>query len=141
MICYFDTSAIVPLVVAEPSSALCQRLWNEADAVATTRMSYVEAAAALAQALRMHRLTHKDHGSALRILDRLWNEFEIVEVDEPLTRRAAELAHRCALRGYDAVQCASAAQLEDDDLVIAGGDRQLLEACATLGLAVADINH
>jgi hypothetical protein len=33
---YFDTSAFVPLLIAEPSSGLCRRLWDDADVVVTT---------------------------------------------------------------------------------------------------------
>jgi predicted nucleic acid-binding protein len=76
----------------------------------------------------------------MRILDRLWDEFEIIDVDDPVIRRAAQLAHTCALRGYDAVHCASAEQLDDDDLVVAAGDRKLLDACLSLGMATADVN-
>jgi predicted nucleic acid-binding protein len=71
----------------------------------------------------------------------MWTEFDIVEVDDGIVRRAARLAHAHALRGYDAVHCASAEQLDDDDLVIASGDRKLLEACTTLGMATADANN
>ncbi len=140
MIVYFDTSAVVPLLVTEPGSAACRRLWDDADAVATTRLLYVEAAAALAQALRVERLSRPQHRSAMRILDRLWAEFDLVEVDEGLVGRAARVALDCALRGYDAVHCASAEQVAAADLVVASGDRKLLEACAGLGLATADVN-
>lgn len=140
MICYFDTSAFVPLLVAEPSSSACQQLWDDADAVVTTRLLYVETAAALAQAARLDRVDARGHRVSLHNLDRLLAEFEIVEVDEPVVHRAAELARQCALRGYDAVHCASAEQLDDNDLVVASGDRKLLDACRALGLATADVN-
>ncbi|WP_436491835.1 type II toxin-antitoxin system VapC family toxin [Actinokineospora sp. HUAS TT18] len=140
MIVYFDTSALIPLLVDEPSSARCARLWDEAEAVASTKVLYVEAAAALAQALRMDRLTVRTHRTALRTLTRLWSEMEIIEVDDILVGHAAELALTYALRGYDALHCASAARLGSDDLVVAGGDRKLLAACTSLGLATADIN-
>ncbi|MGH3937773.1 MAG: type II toxin-antitoxin system VapC family toxin [Pseudonocardiaceae bacterium] len=140
MIGYFDTSAFVPLLIAEPSSGLCRRLWDDADLVVTTRLSYVETAAALAQARRLGRLTKQSYAAAMDILDRLWGEFEIIEVDERVVHRAAQLAYTCALRGYDAVHCASAEQLDDDDLVVAAGDRKLLEACMSLGMATADVN-
>jgi uncharacterized protein len=139
LITYFDPSAFVPLLIAEPSSGLCRRLWDDADAVVTTRLTYVEAAAALAQALRLARLERRSHRAAARILDRLWDEFEVVDVGEEIMRRAAQLAYSCALRGYDAVHCASAEQLSDDHLVVATGDRRLLEACMSLGMATADI--
>lgn len=140
MIVYFDTSAFVPLLVAEPSSEFCGRLWDEADTVVTSRLLYVETAAALAQALRLERLTVRSHQSALRGLRRLWAEMDLVEADEDVVGRAAELAHLCSLRGYDALHCASAERLDGSDLVVASGDRKLLEACGSIGLTTADVN-
>ena len=138
MIVYFDTSAFVPLLVKEPSSEFCRRLWDDADDVVSTRLLYVECAAALAHALRLGRLTTRSHRSTLRMLDRLWSEFAVAELDQTVMSRAAELAYDHALRGYDAVHCASAEQLDGGDLVVASGDQQLLQACASLGLATAD---
>ena len=138
MIVYFDTSAVVPLLVAESGSAFCRRLWDDGDAVTTSQLTYVETAAALAQGERMGRMKSNEHRAALRSLDRLWAEFDVIDVDHPLARRAAELAGDFALRGYDAVHCASAEQLEDNDLVAASGDRKLLHAWRELGLATAD---
>jgi predicted nucleic acid-binding protein len=135
---YFDTSAVVPLLVTEPASAFCRELWDSADAVVTSRLCYVEAAAALAQARRLERISAGQHGSALNLLERLWAEFEVVEADAAVVRRAAELAYARALRGYDAVHCASAEQIHEADLVVASGDRALLVACTQLGLATAD---
>ncbi len=93
MIGYFDTSAFVPLLIAEPASGLCRRLWDDADAVVTARLTYVEAAAALAQALRLARLTKQSYRAAMRILDRLWDEFEVADVDDRIVRRATQLSN------------------------------------------------
>ena len=139
MIVYFDTSAFVPLLVMEPSSDARQRLWDEADDVVATRLLYVECAAALAQALRLGRLTAREHRATLRILDRLWSELAVAELDQPLVSRAAELAYDHALRGYHAVHCAAAEQLDNGDLVVASGDQKLLQACASLGLTTANV--
>lgn len=140
MISYFDTSAFVPLLGPEPSTVTCQRIWTDADSVVTSRLLYVEAAAALAQALRLERLDVRGHRAGLRQLDRLWREFAVVEADARIVGRAAELAHHGALRGYDAVHCASAEYVPDADLVVVSGDRKLLAACAALGMATADVN-
>lgn len=140
MIGYLDTSVFVPLLVAEPTTAACRRFWDDADAVVSSRLSYVETAAALAQAQRMDRLTHDEHDDALGLLDQLWSEVDVAEVDEIVVGRAAELARRFALRGYDAVHCASAEQLDDDDVVAASGDRRLLAAWSELGMATFDSN-
>jgi len=135
---YLDTSAFVPLLVVEPSTPLCRRFWDDADAVVSSRLLYVEAAAALAQAVRIGRLTEEERRSAGTLLDELWDEFEVVEVDELLVREAADLAQCYALRGYDAVHCASAQQLDDDDVVVAAGDRRLLTAWTALSMSTLD---
>lgn len=147
MIGYLDTSAFVPLLVAEPSSASCRRFWDAADTVVSSRLLYVETAAALAQAQRMARLTTDEHGKCLQLLDQLWLEVDVAEVDEVVVRHAADMAMRFALRGYEAVHCASAQQLvdengDDDDVVVvvASGDQQLLTAWAELGLEIYDSN-
>ncbi|WP_433601247.1 type II toxin-antitoxin system VapC family toxin [Nocardia sp. CA-135953] len=140
MIGYLDTSAFVPLLVSEPSSAACRRFWDDADAVVSSRLLYAETAGALAQAHRMARLNDPQYASCRRLLDQLWLQLEIVEVDGGSVRRAAELADLLALRGYDAVHCASAEQLDDTDLVVASGDKRLLDAWKSLGLATFDTN-
>ena len=61
MIVYLDTSALVPLLVAEGSSPAGRRLWDEADVVVSSRPLYMEAAAALAQARRLDRMTARAH--------------------------------------------------------------------------------
>ncbi len=48
-------------------------------------------------------------------------------------------AYTCALRGYEAVHCASAEQLNDGDLAMATGDWKLRDACMSLGMATADV--
>ena len=141
LIAYLDTSAVVPLLVTEPGSDLCQRIWDDADTVVSSRLLYVEAAAALAQARRLRRLTARQHSAALVLVDELWDQIDVVEVDDALARQAADLAHRLALRGYDAVHCAAAHQLADPDLVAVTGNRQLLDAWHQLGLATVDVNH
>jgi predicted nucleic acid-binding protein len=55
LIGYLDTSAFVPLLIEEPTSAACLEFWNAADAVISTRLLYVESAAALARAERNGR--------------------------------------------------------------------------------------
>jgi predicted nucleic acid-binding protein len=140
VICYFDTSAFVPLLIAESSTELCGRLWSDADSVVTSQLSYVEAAAALAQARRLDRISATEHRAGLRRLDLLWTDFDVLGIDDNLVRHAASLAFQCSFRGYDALHCASAAAVDADDLVMASGDRKLLDACISLGIATADTN-
>lgn len=140
MIIYLDTSAVVPLLIREPSSASCQHMWNACDDATTSRLTYVEAAAALAQALRDERMTATQHRASLTLLDAVWAQCDVLDLDQPLAVSAGLMAHDYGLRGYDAVHCASAARLQDDDLVAVSGDRKLLQAWSTLGLDTFDVN-
>lgn len=88
----------------------------------------------------MDRLTAGQHAATLSALDDLWSQTEVIEIDDPLVRRAADLSRRFAPRGYDAVHCASAEQIADQDLIAVAGDRHLLEAWHQLGLATVDTN-
>jgi predicted nucleic acid-binding protein len=135
---YIDTSAFVSIIVDEPASIAARQFWDEADAVVSSGLIVVETAAALASAYRSGRLTADGHRRAQRIADRLQIEFDLVAPDEGLVGRAAELARTHALRGYDAVHCASAESIDDQDLVAAAGDRQLLAAWAALGVVTFD---
>jgi len=141
VIAYFDTSAIVPLIVAGPSSPLCAHVWTVADQVVTSRLSYVEAAAALASAERMGRLMRESYDEARRRLSTLWEMVQIVEVDVSLMEEAADAARNQGLRGYDAVQFASALRAASLDSIVMSGDRDLLVAWRRSGLATVDTNQ
>ncbi len=139
MLAYFDTSALVPLLVAEPTSGECRRAWDAADTVLATRLAYVEAAAALARAERAG--TRRQVDAALDLLDELWPEVQVLDVDEPLIRTAAGYARQFGLRGYDAVHCAAAELLAGPGTVAVSGDGQLLAAWAELGVPTLDPGH
>lgn len=138
MIVYLDTSALVPLLVSEPASSACGELWDAADKILTTRLSYVEAVAALAMAARMGRITEEELRAGRAILDELWAGIDIIEFDDALARAAADCATRHGLRGYDAVHCAAALAVRDSTMVAASGDGSLLEAWRVEGCQVRD---
>jgi predicted nucleic acid-binding protein len=136
---YFDTSAVVPLLVAEPGSAGAAALWSQAERLVSVRLVYVEARAALAQAHRMGRLTPSRLRQAVRGLEAACSQLDFVEVDPELVDAAGSLAEQHQLRGYDAVHLASALRLADPHLVLVAGDAALLSAATTAGLATARI--
>lgn len=73
---YFDTSALVPLLVDEPTSLRATRLWRDADRVASVRLLYPEARAALARAQRMGRLSSQDQRVAVAELGLLERQID-----------------------------------------------------------------
>jgi len=137
VIAYFDTSAVIPLIIEERSSATFSRIWNLATRVVSVRLVYVEARAALAMAAQIGRLTSSDLEAAVDQLDALIDQVDRVEVNEPLVQRAGSMAHELSLRGYDAVHLAAAHTIADSDMVFVSGDRRLTDAATHLGLAVA----
>jgi len=137
VIAYFDTSALIPLIVEEPPSDTCSRLWNEATRTISSRLIYPEARAALAQAERMRRLSAPELVAAVKELDLLALEIDYLEITANVTESAGALAQAQPLRGYDAVHLASAALATDDELVLVTGDRNLGAAARSIGIAVS----
>lgn len=140
MIAYFDTSALIPLIVEEPTTPVCQRLWNEASRVASVRLLYAEASAALARAHRMARLTTTQLDEAMEALEDIVEELDHVEVTDQLVRAAGSLARTHELRGYDAVHLGAGLNVADDDVVFVTGDTNLAVAAQALGIAVSNTN-
>jgi uncharacterized protein len=137
VIAYFDTSAIVPLLVEEPGSQPAASLWVEADRVVSVRLVYAEARAAVAQAQRLGRLTPRQVREVVGEFATLYDELDLVDVDDALVRSAGDLAQAHALRGYDAVHLAAAVELHDPDLILVAGDSALIDAGALEGLTTA----
>ena len=136
MIAYFDTSSVVPLIVEEPSTGLCNRAWNDSTRVVCARLLYPEARAALARAERMGRLGRSQLRDAVAELDSIITQVDHIELTAALARRAGELAEAHGLRGYDAVHLAAAEAVHDGDLVLVTGDAVLAAAARAVGLAV-----
>ena len=135
MIADFDTSAIVPLIVDEPTTETCNRLWNEATRVVCVRLIYPESRAALARAERLGRLTPLQLREAVAERESIIDEIDLVEIGPDLARDAGDLAEHFGLRGYDAVHLAAALAVNDDDVVLVTGDRELATAARAAGLA------
>lgn len=137
MIAYFDTSAIVPLVIDEPGTEVARSHWLGADRLVTVRLARVEARAALAQARRGRRITETQHHAAVNELPDLFEQAELIDIDEALVARAGTVAEERALRAYDAVHLAAALTIDDPRLVVVAGDVAILEAAMAEGLATA----
>ena len=141
MTAYFDTSALIPLIIKEPSTAICARAWEAADAVASSALAYVEAHASFARAQRMGRLTDEQLDRALEHFERLWRQAVVLTPTDVILREAAVISGRHALRGYDAVHCASALAVRDESTYAVSGDRALLEAWHEVGVVTVDVNQ
>lgn len=135
---FFDTSALIPLVVHEMSTPLCRRIFDGEPEVAVSRVTLAEASAALALAERRGRIVGDEWDRVWAEFLSLWDSLIVVEVSAALVETAAELARPYGLKGFDAIQCASALAIASDDIVAVTGDRRLLAAWGALGLLTAD---
>ncbi|MCX6100681.1 MAG: type II toxin-antitoxin system VapC family toxin [Candidatus Bipolaricaulota bacterium] len=139
MIAYLDTSALVKLYVKEAGSAAVRTACDHADALATSRLSYVEAHAAAARRTREGDLSQKAKAQLAENLERDWQRYAVVEVTEAVCSVAVELVGRHPLRAADALQLASALFLRESSgqpILFLCFDERLVAAAQGEGLAV-----
>ena len=134
---YFDSSALVKLVVEEVGTDLAVELWDGCDAAVSSRLAYPEVRAALAASRRNKDLTPREFGDAEQAWDEFWAATRPVEFTREVERAAGHFAGAHALRGADAVHLASALAVGDPNLVVAVWDRRLHSGVRAERLAVA----
>jgi predicted nucleic acid-binding protein len=133
---YFDSSALVKLLVEEEGSDLAAELWDGCDAAVSSRLAYPEVRAALAAAGRNHDLDPAGQAAAQDAWEEYWSATRPVELTQAVEQNAGELAPRHALRGADAVHLASALALGQPGLILAAWDRRLRDGAQAAGLAI-----
>jgi len=138
MTVYLDTSSLVKLYVDEIGSDHVAMLVSDADVVACSTVAYAECRAALARRRRERTLSAPDLRGIVVRFDADWARFVTIDVANPLTRRAGELADRFNLRGFDAIHLASfELVLEradgEDDVTFSTADDTLARAARRLG--------
>ena len=139
-IVYFDSSALVKLLVEEVGSTVSAALWDGADAVITSGLAYPEVRAALAAAHRSDRISQQSLAKAKAAWERFWEALGTVELNRALLESAGNVAEHHHLRGYDAVHLSSALTVEKSNLVMAVWAVRLRKAAVESGLSVAPIH-
>jgi predicted nucleic acid-binding protein len=134
-IVYFDTSALLKLIVGEHGSPLAAALYNRADMVVTSRIADIEVRSALAAGLRGAIMDAAEYRDALDRWEQLAPTFATVELTGAVAHRAAELVGDSALRAGDAVHVASAVVMQPG-AVVAAWDERVSEAARGHGLTV-----
>jgi hypothetical protein len=137
VIVYLDASAVVKRYVVEQGSRETIALTARSELVATSIVSRAEVAAAFAKASRTGIVTREIARTAQRTFAREWPDYVRVPVTDALVERADGVAWELALRGYDAIQLASALTWQEsvgEPIVVATFDRQLWDAARRAGL-------
>lgn len=134
---YFDSSALVKLLIREQGSVWCEEVWADAAAPFTNAIAYVEVRAALAAAERAGRLKPSRSQSSRSRFETVWSEIGVVDCSTALIRHAGDVAEASALRGYDAVHLSSALALNAaQPLYMLTWDNDLAEATFSAGISV-----
>lgn len=113
--------------MAEPGSDLVRTAMQSADAWYICRIGFVETVRAVGLAAGRR---------ATRPVREEWPSFAVVEVDQDLVERAAQLALDDDLRSLDALHLAAALLLPAEHLVFATWDRRLHTAARSHRLTV-----
>jgi uncharacterized protein len=137
VIAYLDASALVKRYIVERGSRETIALTAESEITATSIVSRAEVAAALAKAARTGLVTGDIARSAQRSFAGDWRDLVRVHVTDALVERAETLAWAHGLRGYDAVQLASALTWQESvggEILLATFDQQLWDTAPKAGV-------
>lgn len=136
MIAYLDSSAIIKQYLGDEAGSIdLEAIISESAGLATSRLSYVEVRAGLAAARRAARLLPNEHDRAVASFDDAWPAYDVIELTESVGARAAVIAEAFGLRAGDAIQLASALELDLDQTMIVAWDARLRFAARAAGVA------
>jgi len=146
---YLDASALVKRYAPEPGSDWILGITGRVaeNTILLSEITLAEVAAALAAKQRAPQgLTLEERDRALsRFLQDCAEHFLLLQVDRTVIDRAVGLTQSYRLRGYDAVQLATALTANNDlveqehpPLVFIASDRDLLAAAQAEGLPADD---
>ena len=133
---FWDSSALVKLLVEEAGTDIAVTLWDESAGVVASRLSVPEMSAALSAAERGGRIDRARGRVARNEWSRYLGALEIVEISSGIADAAATLAVAHPLSGADAIHLATALALRDTELAFATWDHRLAAAGSAEGLAV-----
>ena len=137
MIAYFDTSALLKLIIAEKDADQAILLWQQASEVVVSRLAWPEAVAALAAAHRGRRVSDEGYQTAADGLRLCFERCTVVSIADSLVDRAAHLAAGYDLRAADAIHLATALGVVEADSLFVSWDKRLRLAAVQAGLVSA----
>jgi predicted nucleic acid-binding protein len=132
---YLDSSALLKLLLGDEGGGDdLQAGMDTIGQISTSRLTYVEALAALAAARRSGRITGADYGIAVAEFDRIWDSLDVLELTTKVASAAAIAAEAYGLRAGDAIQLASAHSLDVSVITLIAWDSRLRAAAFASGL-------
>lgn len=135
---FFDSSSLVKRYATETGTNWVFSLVRPAagNRLYLARITGVEVIATLTKRMRVGSLTTNAAAKAVNRFEREFsNRYVLVETTPPIIRTAMDLAKRYTLRGYDAVQLASALQADQDRTSVGGAPLTFISADNHLNIA------
>lgn len=134
MTLYLDSSALLKRYILEPGSdAVSDTLERDPRWVAANH-TYTEVSIALNRRLGM-----VDAGPATGLFDEDWVRTLVIDIDDAICRRAADLGIEHYLRTLDALHLAAAERAGGSELTFVTFDTRLGDAARAMGFVVADV--
>jgi predicted nucleic acid-binding protein len=136
---FWDTSALVPLVVAEPQTPRVRRWMAEDDDVVVWMLTRVELLSALARRRREAGVSPGGLAAARRAILSVWDRWSEVSAVDLVRRQAERIVESHPLRAADALQIGAALVAAGDDpeaLTFVTLDADQAEAAGREGLLV-----
>jgi hypothetical protein len=141
---YADSSAVVKVYIDEAGSERMRDIvFSEENHIFISKITGAEVAAAFSRRKRMNDIAEDDYN---QIFSDFLSDFEELfvrsEVTDSIVSRAIELTKTRTLRGYDAVQLATALTLSteiEDKMIFISADGDLNDAAKAEGLTVEDL--
>lgn len=141
---YWDTSALVPVIVAEKGSELVDAWLRSDDVICTWGFTRVELASSVERRAREGALSAAQRREALALVRDLANAATEVMDFEAVRNRAAAILARHALRAADAAQLGAALVVSEGGLSgiqFVCLDRRLADAASREGFDVLTWNE
>lgn len=152
---FFDSSAIVKNYISEAGSNWVKTIFNaiSTDIIYVASITQVEVVAAFARKRKGLNLSVIDAASAISQFNSdFQNDFRAIELKPNIISQAILLADKYSLRGYDAVQFASALEIyvhlvnlkvdfNYSTFTFVSADKELNSAAQAEGLSVENPNN
>jgi predicted nucleic acid-binding protein len=138
---FWDTSALVPLILEEPASRACRRELRADPGMVVWILTRVEVISALRRRARDASLTAAEAATALRRLEERAARWTEVEAVADVRLRAERLLGLHPLRAADALQLGAALTFFGDvprGRVFLTRDRELAAAAAREGFTIVE---
>jgi uncharacterized protein len=136
---FWDSSALIPLVVDEPASSTARALLGSGGVPAVWWASAVECVSVLERRRRAGQLKAEQRNQAELLLGQLAGTWAEVQPSQAVRERAIRLLRSSDLRAADALQLAAAlvwAEDQPSDRVFVCLDERLREAALVSGFTV-----